>query len=83
MRIDGKIIVTRKGDRPVQMQDPLTYLQAPKTGTAIVEAVAMDQLKTWAAETEIADGTGAFAQGRSLEAVSRQPSATTRGAGRV
>ena len=61
--IEGKIIVTRKGDRPVQMQDPLTYLQAPKTGTATVEAVPMDQLKAWAAETEIADGSGALRKG--------------------
>jgi cell division septation protein DedD len=61
--IEGKITVTRKGDRPVQMQDPLTYLQAPKTGTATVEAVPMDQLKAWAAETEIADGTGALRKG--------------------
>ena len=61
--IEGKIIVTRKGDRPVQMQDPLTYLQVPKTGTATVEAVPMEQLKAWAAETEIADGSGALRKG--------------------
>jgi cell division septation protein DedD len=61
--IEGKITVTRAGDQPVQMQDPLTYLQAPKAGTASVEAVPMEQLKAWAAETEIADGAGAMRKG--------------------
>ena len=61
--IEGKITVTRKGDQPVQMQDPLTYLQAPKAGPATIEAVPMDQLKAWAAETEIAEGTGALRKG--------------------
>jgi cell division septation protein DedD len=61
--IEGKITVTRAGDQPVQMQDPLTYLQAPKAGSATVEAVPMEQLKAWAAETEIADGTGAVRKG--------------------
>ncbi len=61
--IEGKITVTRTGDQPVQMKDPLTYLQAPKAGTATVEAVPMDQLKAWAAETEIADGKGALRKG--------------------
>jgi len=61
--IEGKITVTRTGDQPVEMKDPLTYLQAPKTGAATVEAVVMEQLKAWAAETEIADGTGALRKG--------------------
>jgi cell division septation protein DedD len=61
--IEGKIIVTRAGDQPVQMNDPLTYLQAPKSGTATVEAVPMDQLKAWAAETEIGEGKGALRKG--------------------
>ncbi|HEX9450909.1 MAG TPA: SPOR domain-containing protein [Burkholderiales bacterium] len=61
--IEGKITVTRAGDQPVEMKDPLTYLQAPKTGAATVEAVVMEQLKAWAAETEIADGTGALRKG--------------------
>jgi cell division septation protein DedD len=57
--IEGKISVTRSGDQPVEMKDPLTYLQAPKEGAATVEPVPMEQLKLWAAETEIADGQGA------------------------
>ena len=61
--IEGKITVTRSGDQPVQMKDPLTYLQAPNKGSATVEAVQADQLKAWAAETEIADGSGALRKG--------------------
>src|SRR5882672_9002965 len=61
--IEGKVTVTRTGDQPVQMTDPLTYLQAPKSGSATVEAVPMEQLKAWAAETEIAEGTGATRKG--------------------
>ncbi len=61
--IEGKIIVARTGDQPVEMKDPLTYLQAPKTGAATVEAVPMEQLKAWAAETEISDGAGALRKG--------------------
>jgi len=61
--IEGKITVTRKGDAPVQMNDPLTYLQAPNSGPATVQAVPMDQLKAWAAETEIGEGKGALRKG--------------------
>jgi cell division septation protein DedD len=61
--IEGRITVTRAGDAPVEMKDPLTYLQAPKTGAATVEAVLMEQLKAWAAETEIAAGQGAIRKG--------------------
>jgi len=61
--IEGKITVSRAGDAPVEMKEPLTYLQAPKTGAATVEAVLMEQLKAWAAETEIAAGQGAIRKG--------------------
>ncbi len=57
--IEGRISVTRDGEQPVEMKDPLTYLQAPKEGAATVEPVPTEQLKAWAAETEIADGQGA------------------------
>lgn len=57
--IEGRISVTRDGEQPVEMKDPLTYLQAPKEGAATVEPVPAEQLKAWAAETEIADGQGA------------------------
>ncbi len=61
--IEGKVTVTRAGDAPLEMKDPLTYLQAPKTGAATVNAVPMEQLKEWAAETEIAAGQGAIRKG--------------------
>lgn len=61
--IEGKVTVRRGGDAPMQMDDPLTYLQALKAGAASVEAVPMEQLKAWAAETEIADGSGAVRKG--------------------
>ncbi|HEX7812362.1 MAG TPA: SPOR domain-containing protein [Burkholderiales bacterium] len=58
--IEGRISVTRTGGQPMEMKDPLTYLQAPKDGPTTVEAVPMEQLKLWAAETEIAAGQGAL-----------------------
>jgi len=61
--IEGRVTVTRAGDAPLEMKDPLTYLQAPKAGAATVEAVLMEQLKAWAAETEIAAGQGALRKG--------------------
>ena len=61
--IEGKVTATRAGDAPVQMNDPLTYLQAPRSGPAVVAAVPLEQLKAWAAETEIADGAGALRKG--------------------
>lgn len=57
--IEGKIAVTREGDAPVEMKDPLTYLQAPQAGPTSIEPVPMEQLALWAAETEIAAGEGA------------------------
>ncbi|HYJ18417.1 MAG TPA: SPOR domain-containing protein [Burkholderiales bacterium] len=57
--IEGEISVTRSGGHPVQMKDPLTYMQAPREGEATVQAVPMEQLTLWAAETEIAAGQGA------------------------
>ena len=57
--IEGQITVSRNGDAPVQMQDPLTYLQAPQGGPTSIAPVPMEQLALWAAETEIAAGEGA------------------------
>ena len=56
--IEGHISVTRNGAQPVEMKDPLTYLQAPRDAAITIEPVPMEQLKLWAAETEIADGQG-------------------------
>ncbi|HVY08323.1 MAG TPA: SPOR domain-containing protein [Burkholderiales bacterium] len=58
--IEGKISVAHAGKPAVEMKDPLTYMQAPSAGDATVSAVPMDQLKAWAAETEIAEGQGAL-----------------------
>ncbi|HYN27195.1 MAG TPA: FecR domain-containing protein [Burkholderiales bacterium] len=61
--IEGKVTVTRTGDAPVELKDALTYLQAPRNGAATVEAVLIEQLKAWAAETEIAARQGAIRKG--------------------
>jgi cell division septation protein DedD len=55
--------VTRSGDKPVDMKEPLTYFQAPRAGAATVEPVPMDRLKAWAAETEMANEQGALRKG--------------------
>jgi hypothetical protein len=61
--IEGHITVTRAGDAPVEMKEPLTYLQAPREGAASVEPVPAEQLQAWAAETEIGSGQGAVRKG--------------------
>lgn len=61
--IEGRITVARAGDPPLEMKDPLTYLQAPKGAAATVTPVPMEQLKAWAAETEIGEGQGAIRKG--------------------
>jgi hypothetical protein len=61
--IEGKITVTRAGDRPVQMNDALTYLQAPKSGATTIAAVLKDQLKAWAEETELGEAHGSLRKG--------------------
>ncbi|HEX4985874.1 MAG TPA: SPOR domain-containing protein [Burkholderiales bacterium] len=61
--IEGKVSVARAGAQAVEMKDPLTYLQAPVAGEVSVSPVPMEQLKAWAAETEIADGQGALRRG--------------------
>ncbi|MFN0038193.1 MAG: FecR domain-containing protein [Burkholderiales bacterium] len=61
--IEGQISISRTGDAPREMKDPLTYLQAPRSGPASVQAVPAEQLQAWAAETEITGGRGAIKQG--------------------
>lgn len=61
--IEGQISVSRAGDAPREMKDPLTYLQAPRSGPASVQAVPAEQLQAWAAETEITGGQGAIKHG--------------------
>src|SRR3954469_4007651 len=61
--IEGKITVTRPGDQSVQMNDALTYLQAPRVGAATVHPVLADQLKAWAEETELGEAHGSLRKG--------------------
>jgi len=58
--IEGKIEVTREGDPAVTIDQPLSFYIAPKGRPALpVQPVNADQLKQWAAETEIEAGGGA------------------------
>jgi hypothetical protein len=62
--IEGSIEVTREGDPPVQMDQPLSFYIAPRGRPALpVQPVSADQLKQWAAETEIESGRGAARRG--------------------
>jgi hypothetical protein len=65
--INGKVSVARVPEKsaepPLEMKDPLTFLQAPRSGAGKIEPVQIEQLKIWAAETEIPDGGGALRRG--------------------
>jgi hypothetical protein len=68
--IEGAISVTRESEAAVAMNQALQFYIAPKTGgqrdasrPAQLAAVTTDQLKQWAAETEIAAGQGASRRG--------------------
>ena len=62
--IEGRIEVTREGDPSVQMDQPLSFYIAPRGRPALpVQPVSADQLKQWAAETEIETGRGAARRG--------------------
>lgn len=60
--IEGKITVSRPGGT-LEMTEPLTYLQAEKDAAASVQPVEAEQLRAWAAETELAEGQGAVRKG--------------------
>ena len=62
--IEGRIEVTREGDPAVAMDQPLSFYIAPRGRPALpVQPVNADQLKQWAAETEIEAGRGAARRG--------------------
>ncbi|HUF21117.1 MAG TPA: SPOR domain-containing protein [Burkholderiales bacterium] len=61
--IEGQITVTRDGEAPVLMQQPLTYYEAPRVGDASVHPIPMDLLQAYAAETELQPGRGALLPG--------------------
>ncbi len=62
--IEGRIEVSRQGDPTITMDQPLSFYIAPRGQPPLpVGPVNPDQLKQWAAETEIADGKGAARRG--------------------
>lgn len=62
--IEGRIEVTREGDPPVTMDQPLSFFIAPRGRPALpVQPVKDEQLRQWAAETEIEVGRGAARRG--------------------
>ena len=62
--IEGRIEVSRQGDPTITMDQPLSFYVAPRGQPPLpVGPVNPDQLKQWAAETEIADGKGAARRG--------------------
>lgn len=65
--INGKVSVARTAKQaeepPLEMSDALTFLQAPRSGAGKIEPVQIEQLKIWAAETEIPEGGGALRSG--------------------
>lgn len=57
--IEGRVTVTRGEDKPVILDKPLTFYEAPKYKPALpVAKVDPEQLKKWAAETELTPGQG-------------------------
>lgn len=76
--IEGKIQVQRETDAPVAMDQALQFYIAPKTADGKADrskpaptlaAVDANQLKVWAAETEIAAGQGAARKGGKFKVV--------------
>ena len=62
--IEGRIEVSRQGDPTITMDQPLSFYIAPRGQPPLpVAPVNPEQLKQWAAETEIADGKGAARRG--------------------
>lgn len=62
--IEGRIQVTRGQDAPVELAEPLSFYVAPKDAAPLpVAKVDPEQLRKWAAETEIASGHGALREG--------------------
>ena len=62
--IEGRIEVSRQGDPTITMDQPLSFYIAPRGQPPLpVGPVNPEQLKQWAAETEIADGKGAARRG--------------------
>jgi hypothetical protein len=68
--IEGRIELQRAGDPVVEMADPLTFFVAPRGQPPLpVQPVNPDQLKQWAAETEVEAGRGVARRGGSWQVV--------------
>ena len=62
--IEGKIEVQRGQDQPILMDQPLSFYVAPRGAPPLpVAPVDPEQLRLWAAETEIEPGKGAARRG--------------------
>jgi hypothetical protein len=62
--IEGKIEVRRGQDQPIQMDQPLSLYIAPRDAPSLpVAPIDPEQLKIFAAETQIAPGSGAAQRG--------------------
>jgi hypothetical protein len=62
--IEGRIELTRAGDAALEMADPLTFYVAPRGQPPLpIQPVNPDQLKQWAAQTEVEAGRGAARRG--------------------
>jgi hypothetical protein len=58
--ISGEITVTREGEPPVPMRQPLSMYEAPRVGVAEVRTIPIELLREFAAQTEIQPGHGAL-----------------------
>ncbi len=68
--IEGRIALERAGDPPLEMADPLTFFVAPRGQAPLpVQPVSPDQLKQWAAETEVEAGRGVARRGGTWQVV--------------
>lgn len=57
--IEGRIEITRGGDAPLEMAEPLTVYTAPRnTPSNAVAPAIMEELGRWAQETELSPGQG-------------------------
>lgn len=56
--LEGHVEVTRGGE-VLELAEPMTYLDAPRAGAALIRPLESGQLSLWARETEILPGDGA------------------------
>jgi len=61
--IEGRVEVASSGETPITMNQPLQFYVRERGVAQPVSFVSPEQLKTWAAETEIAPGRGAARRG--------------------